>query len=180
MGRREPTFFFHNEGAIMANTSHTTGQGARDAVGAAADRTQATASSVADKAKDVASSAADKAKDLASSAAHTARDMASSAADKARDLASSAGRKADDAVSSVGTGMGSAADSLRSHAPQSGMLGSAASTVADAMESTGRYLEREGLSGMADDFTGMIKRNPIPAMLVAVAVGFLISRATRS
>jgi hypothetical protein len=76
--------------------------------------------------------------------------------------------------------MESAASSLRSHAPQSGMLGSAASSVADAMESTGRYLEREGLSGIADDVTGLIKRNPIPAMLLAVAVGYLLARATRS
>jgi hypothetical protein len=60
------------------------------------------------------------------------------------------------------------------------MLGSATSGVADALESGGRYLEEQGLSGLADDFTGTIKRNPIPAMLVAVAVGFLLARATRS
>jgi uncharacterized membrane-anchored protein YhcB (DUF1043 family) len=31
---------------------------------------------------------------------------------------------------------------------------------------------------MAEDFTGMIRRNPIPALLIGVAVGFLIARAT--
>jgi uncharacterized membrane-anchored protein YhcB (DUF1043 family) len=31
---------------------------------------------------------------------------------------------------------------------------------------------------MAEDFTGMIRRNPIPALLIGVAFGFLIARAT--
>jgi hypothetical protein len=33
---------------------------------------------------------------------------------------------------------------------------------------------------MANDLTDLIKRNPIPALLLAVAVGVLIARATRS
>jgi hypothetical protein len=60
------------------------------------------------------------------------------------------------------------------------MLGSAASSVANTLESGGRYLQEEGLSGMANELTDLIKRNPIPALLLAVAVGVLIARATRS
>jgi hypothetical protein len=60
------------------------------------------------------------------------------------------------------------------------MLGSAASRVADTLDSGARYLEQEGLSGMAGDVTEMVRRNPIPALLIAVAVGVLIARATRS
>jgi hypothetical protein len=33
---------------------------------------------------------------------------------------------------------------------------------------------------MTDDLTGTIRRNPIPSVLVAVAFGFLLARATRS
>jgi len=60
------------------------------------------------------------------------------------------------------------------------MLGSAANRVADTLESGGKYLEQEGLSGMAGDLTDLVKKNPIPALLIAVAVGVLIARATRS
>jgi hypothetical protein len=123
---------------------------------------------------------ADRAKDLASSLADKAKDTAASAADKARDMTSNLGRKADEMAGKVGTGMESAASSLREHAPQGGTLGSAASRVADTLESSGRYLEQEGLSGLADDVTKMIKRNPIPSLMVAVGIGFLLARATRS
>jgi len=85
-----------------------------------------------------------------------------------------------DMVGKVGSGLGSAATSLREHSPESGMLKTAAGKVADTLESSGRYLEQEGLSGMADDLTGMIKRNPIPSLLIALGVGFLLARATRS
>jgi hypothetical protein len=58
------------------------------------------------------------------------------------------------------------------------MLGSAASGVASALDRTGDYIREQGLSGMANDFTNLIRRNPIPALLIGVAVGFLFARAT--
>lgn len=48
------------------------------------------------------------------------------------------------------------------------------------MESTGEYLEEKGLSGMAGDVTDLIRRNPLPALLIAVGIGFLIARSFRS
>jgi hypothetical protein len=60
------------------------------------------------------------------------------------------------------------------------VLHNAASKVADTLDSGGRYLKEEGMTGMANDLTEMIKRNPIPALLVGVCLGVLIARATRS
>jgi predicted HAD superfamily Cof-like phosphohydrolase len=122
----------------------------------------------------------DRARDLASHAADKARDVAGQAADKAQDAASMAGRRADQVAEKVGGGMSSAADSVRQHAPNTGMLHSAAEKVADTLDSSGRYLKEEGLTGMANDLTDLIKRNPIPALLVGVCLGVLIARATRS
>jgi hypothetical protein len=31
---------------------------------------------------------------------------------------------------------------------------------------------------MAEDFTNLVRRNPIPALLIGVAFGFLVARAT--
>jgi len=130
------------------------------------------------KAGDAAASAADKAKDVASSTMDKAREFAGTAADKAKDAASTVGRRAEDATHAVGSGMQSLAGTLRENLPREGMLGSAASTVAGSLESTGRYLEREGLQGIGEDVTTLIRRNPIPAMLVGIGLGFLLARVT--
>src|SRR6185295_615756 len=80
--------------------------------------------------------------------AERVKDTAASLGDKAKDAAHTVAEKAKDVGSSV---------------------------VANSLESTGRYLQEEGLKGIADDMTNMIRRNPIPALLVGVGVGFLIA-----
>jgi ElaB/YqjD/DUF883 family membrane-anchored ribosome-binding protein len=132
---------------------------------------------MAQNTKDAASHMADKAKDAASSVADKARDVASSVADKTKDVASRVGQKADDMAGRAGSAMESAASTVREHAPQSGMFGSAASKVADTLESGGRYLREEGMTGLAEDVTDLIRRNPIPALLLGLGLGFLLGRA---
>jgi hypothetical protein len=122
-----------------------------------------------EKAKEVVSSVADKAKDAASSVSH-----------RAGEVASTVGHKAEDATSAVGSSMKSLASTIRESGPHGGMMGSATSTVADTLESGGRYLEEHGLRGMADDLTHVIRRNPIPAVLIGIGLGYMIARATRS
>jgi hypothetical protein len=130
-------------------------------------------------ARDAAGHAADKAKDLASTAMDRTREAASSVADKTKDLASRAGQKADDMAGRAGSALESAASSVRDHAP-GGVLGTAANKVAGALESSGRYLREEGMTGMAEDLTDLIRRNPIPAMLLGFGLGFLLARALSS
>jgi hypothetical protein len=64
--------------------------------------------------------------------------------------------------------------------PESGVLGRATDSVAGALDSSGRYLEEKGLTGIGADLTNLIKRNPVPAVLLALGLGFLIARSTRS
>jgi len=131
-----------------------------------------------DKAGDMAAGATDKAQQATSGVADKARDIASGVADKARDIASGVGDRVTGATTSVGGGMRSLADNIRESAPGSGMLHDAGAAVADTLESGGRYLEQEGFSGIGQDLTNLVRRNPIPALFVGVAVGFLIARAT--
>jgi gas vesicle protein len=142
-------------------------------------------SSVHDKSKDLASSVShaasdvkNKAQDLGSAAMSQAKDAASNLTEKARDAANYVGQRADDATSAAGGQLKSLASQVRQNAPHEGMLGSAAGYAAGALDRTGEYLREQGLSGMAEDFTGMVRRNPIPALLIGVAVGFLLARAT--
>jgi len=119
-----------------------------------------------------------KAQEMASNVADTARQAAANVADKAKQAAQGIGQRAEDATHGLGSGMKSLGESLRDKAPQGGVLGSAASSVASGLERSGQYLQQEGISGMAGDLTDLIRKNPIPALLVGVGIGFILARAT--
>lgn len=148
----------------MANTTQP-GKSAQDA-----------AKSTMDKAKDAASNVADKARDMAGNVADKARD----AADKAREYAQAAGDRAEHLTARAGSGLESLGHAVRDRMPQGGTMGSVADRAASGLENAGRYLQEEGLSGMADDLTDLIRRNPVPSLLVGIGIGFLLARAMRS
>jgi hypothetical protein len=100
--------------------------------------------------------------------------------DKAQDAAATLGQKAEDATAAVGCGMQSLAGTIREKIPQGGKLGEASAAVARSLDQGGRYLEKEGLQGIGDDLTNLVRRNPIPALLLGIGVGYLLARATRS
>jgi hypothetical protein len=127
---------------------------------------QQTAAAATDRAKEAATYVGDKAKSMASSAMHSAEDAAGYV-----------GQKAGDATTAVGGSLKSLGSTIRESTPSDSMVSSASCAVADSLESAGRYIEEEGLSGISEDMTNMIRRNPIPALLIGVGVGFLIARA---
>ena len=49
--------------------------------------------------------------------------------------------------------------------------------AAERVESSAAYLESNDISQIARDAVGVVRRNPLPAMAVAAAVGFLLGRA---
>ncbi|OAI50619.1 hypothetical protein AYO44_17630 [Planctomycetaceae bacterium SCGC AG-212-F19] len=122
----------------------------------------------------------EKAKELGEKAKETASDVATKAGTVASSAATTVGEKADQGVAAVGTGMRSLAGSIREHAPGSGMISRASAKVAESLESSGRYLQEEKMHGMAEDVTTLIRRNPIPAVLIGIGIGFLLARSTRS
>lgn len=135
-------------------------------------------SALADQGKDMAHQTADKAKDAAGGMMDKAKDVASTVAGAAGSAASWAGQRAEDAASGVGSGMKSLGDTIREKGPQSGFLGSATGTVGDTLSNAGSYLQDKGFSGIGGDLTDLIRRNPVPAMLVGVGLGFLLARMT--
>jgi hypothetical protein len=162
----------------MKNKAYDAGAAIADMANEGADMAKEAASSMADKAKDMASSAAHTASDFAANVGHKAKEAASTVAHKAEDVASKVGHKAEDATTAVGSGMKSLAGTLREKAPHEGLLGSASSAVASTLETSGRYLEEEGLGGIAEELTNLVRRNPIPSVLIGIGLGYLIARAT--
>ena len=139
------------------------------------------AAAVTEKANEAGTFLADKANEAGKYVADSAKNVASSAMHSANDAASYVGHRADDARSVVGSSIKSAADSLRSAAPQeSGMMHDAAGSVAATLESAGKYIEEQGFDAMAEDVTNAIRRNPIPAVCIAAGIGFLLARACTS
>jgi len=133
-----------------------------------------------DKGREFGKEAMDKGKEFGQNVADKAKSMASDVADSARHMASGAGQAAENATSRLGEGVSSLAGQVRDHGPHGGTFGSATEAVASTLDRGGRYLQDEGLSGMADDVTQMIRKNPIPALFIALGVGFLLARVTRS
>jgi hypothetical protein len=88
--------------------------------------------------------------------------------------------KANGATTAVATGMESLASALRDHTPSEGVLHTASSSAAESLECGGRYLKREGLSGMAKDITNLVRRHPIPALLMGVGIGLVLAKVATS
>jgi len=139
-----------------------------------------TTSSKGNEARTATGQTMDKARDIASQGVEKAKEAASSVGEMVSNAAATVGRKADDYTSSAGTGIKQFGDTIREHTPKEGILGEASKTVANTTKQVGRYLEEEGLSGMMEDMTNLIKRNPVPAILVGVGLGVLIGRVLRS
>lgn len=59
-----------------------------------------------------------------------------------------------------------------------GMVSDVSSAVASAIDNTTRYLQEQGLKDVAEDVKNLVQRNPIPALLIGVGIGFLLGRAT--
>jgi len=105
----------------------------------------------------------DTAKDLAGKAGEAAQGAVQTVKEMAGDAASYIGRKAESATSAVGSGIKSAAGS-----------------IAGTVESGQKYLSEHSMGDIANDVAGVIRRNPIPALLIAVGLGFIMARAMRA
>jgi len=127
-----------------------------------------------------ASAIAEKGQEMAGNAMEQAKDLGQRAMRSAGDAATFVGKKAEQGTTAVAEQMESLGKRVREAVPQTGVLGGASSTVADYLEGSGHYLKEHGLSGIGEDLTGVVRRNPIPAILACVAIGYLIARATRS
>ncbi len=120
----------------------------------------------------------DKAKELGSAVVDKAKEAASAVAQTIGEAGSALGEKAREATSAVGGGMKSLAGSIRENTSRAGVLGTASSSVAGSLEKGGRYLQEEGLRGMAENVARLIRRNPLPALAIGLGVGFLLARVT--
>lgn len=111
---------------------------------------------------------------MASETRETARNVAEKAQAKAQEVGNQVAQKADKAVSSVGQGMSSLGDRIRRNAPE---RSTTAQAVADRLEAGGRYLQEHQVEDLAEEVTGVIRRNPMQSLWIGVAAGLLLGAA---
>jgi len=59
-----------------------------------------------------------------------------------------------------------------------GAISTAATAVAGGMESANSYLQEKKFEEMATDLTALIRRYPVPSLLVGVDLGYILARLT--
>jgi hypothetical protein len=154
----------------MANPSGNRGNDPRTGTtGGTMSSVQNAGGNVADKARDIARSATETARDAATGVMERARDAAGTVADRAKEMAGSAADTAREWASG-------AVDSVK----DSDVVNKAGEYVSEAWETGSRYFQEHSFKDMADDVAGVIRRNPIPALLVGVGLGFILARSLRS
>jgi len=124
--------------------------------------------------------------DALSDTAQNVTNKVADAAAAAKQKVSSAGGQATDKIDEK---RGAAADALEGAAsnihekaedlPGGEAVRNVAHSTAEKLEATAGYIREHDVRAMMSDVEQMVKRNPGPSLLIAVALGFLIGRAFR-
>jgi uncharacterized protein YjbJ (UPF0337 family) len=58
--------------------------------------------------------------------------------------------------------------------------GAAAATVADTAAGMAAAVQDRGVQGLSEDLTGLIRRYPVPALLIGLGLGYVLGRSFRT
>jgi uncharacterized protein YjbJ (UPF0337 family) len=57
------------------------------------------------------------------------------------------------------------------------VAGAAGAAVTDTAAGAGTYLQDRGVEGLSEDLTGLIRRHPVPALLIGLGIGYVLGRS---
>lgn len=120
--------------------------------------------------------ASGKAKEAATAVGEMASHAASAVGAMARNAVCDVGKEADHLTANAGVCIEGLGDKLSRNVPHAGMLGNASQAVAGAVRESGEYLQDAKLTGITADVAHVIRRNPIPAVLIALGLGWFVGR----
>jgi uncharacterized protein YjbJ (UPF0337 family) len=92
---------------------------------------------------------------------------------------SAAATAANQATSAVGEQLGSLAGMIRDKATGEGTVGRAATAVAETLGEAGAYLQEQKVEHVMENVTDLIRRYPVPSLLIGLGVGYLLARTLR-
>jgi hypothetical protein len=153
----------------LRNNESATGSHAGDAAQQAADYLRShSVDEMADDVRDNVDAVADRTRDKADAVADTVRE-------KAGEVGTQAAAKINDVMSGTGQQLSSLAQAIRKHTTKS-PVDNATNATADALERSGRYLQDQDVDGIRGGLEKMIRRYPIPALLISAGVSFVLAR----
>ena len=133
-----------------------------------------------DKAKEIAASVGSMASHAAAAMGDMVNQAGTTVGAMAGHAACDASKRADDLTASAGIGIQRLGNEIDRNGPQNGVLAGASHAVAKTVRDSGEYLEDAKLSGVTKDLTQLIQKNPIPAVCVAIGLGWFIARKLRN
>ena len=110
----------------------------------------------------------------------TVSDLANLAKDKVSELGRAAAQKLGETQTGTADALHGSAASVRNAGQSSGeSIKQFANTTAEKLESTAAYVRDVDFSSMMKDVTEVVRRNPTPSLIVAIAIGFLAGSSWR-
>jgi uncharacterized protein YjbJ (UPF0337 family) len=91
--------------------------------------------------------------------------------EKTAGVAATVTSAAQDVASSVAETAGTAAGKAQETA------GAAATAVIDTVAGAGTYVQEKGVQALSGDLAGLIRRYPIPALIIGLGIGFVLARS---
>ncbi len=123
---------------------------------------------------------ADKVSDLAETARESLADTAKTVKDKAGKFGRGAMTSIEESRLSAAGTLHNAASGLHDNAGSLPGGPDMARSAAEKVDAVAGYLKGHNTKKMMADLEALVKKNPVPSLLVAGALGFLLSRALRN
>ncbi len=99
---------------------------------------------------------------------------------KAREIAEKAQEHADESRAAAAEALHDASSTLHKAADKApGAVRDAAHSAAEGLDRTARYVEDTAPGEMVGDLLNVVRRHPVPSLLVAAGVGFIVARSMR-
>lgn len=118
--------------------------------------------------------------DWAREGANSISDAATCAKEAAAHATSAAGatatQKVDELTQAAGKRLKDWGDKISEQGSQGGLLGTASQMFGQTMRSSGECLTEHTVTDMVDDLAVVVKRNPLPSVICALAIGWWIGR----
>ena len=122
---------------------------------------------------------ADQASDIAKNAKEAISDTAKTAKDKTQEFGRAAVNKIEENRVSAAGALHDAASSLHDNAAKLPNGPEIAHSAAEKVDAVAGYLKGHDTKQMMADVESLVKKNTVPSLLIAGAVGFLIVRSLR-
>lgn len=89
---------------------------------------------------------------------------------------SNVSEKADEWTAQTGSRLHEWGEQLKENYGDCAAVGPAAQMIGDKLRMSGEYLEDSKFNGMVDDFAKVVKKHPLPAVAIALGLGWYLAR----